>query len=388
QSVISSLFRGLTGSKCQVSPSKQNGSIADDINENKRSNSDAISISSRKTESEKPLTNRGEIFFWRNFGYEQGGRPFLKVSHDANMDDTGHVLTQEWKLGTPRIVLVVMSNVSPLSQWTNTRQIKNFQKGLISATNTTEMWILTNGINVGVTKMIGDAVHEEINRRNSKSHFQKTHHMDSDHNSKIVVIGVAREDLLNHGDSFDGSSPRLEIENEGNKIEEQKFDLNPDHTHFLIVKDGTINKTGINYFLLRLQHYLASSLDQPRKSASNYRLNHCSLGILEIPVVAVLFQGGTDCARLVLDHLKRHLPLVVMKGSGGLADILGFAYSEINQRPQGIADAEFCENYLKPELSRKISEKFPKLRDNSLSRNIFRDRIMDIIRYAKQVWNR
>ncbi|GFR24844.1 protein ced-11, partial [Trichonephila clavata] len=52
--------------------------------------------------------------------------------------------------------------------------------------------------------------------------------------------------------------------------------------------------------------------------------------------------------------------------------------------PQGIADAEFCENYLKPELSRKISEKFPKLRDNSLSRNIFRDRIMDIIRYAKQ----
>ncbi|CAL1287800.1 unnamed protein product, partial [Larinioides sclopetarius] len=174
------------------------------------------------------------------------------------------------------------------------------------------------------------------------------------------------------------------IENEGNKIEEQKFDLNPDHTHFLIVKDGTINKTGINYFLLRLQHYLASSLEQPRKSASTYRLNRCALGILEIPVVAVLFQGGTDCARLVLDHLKRHLPLVVMKGTGGLADILGFAYSEINQRPQGIADAEFCENYLKPELSRKISEKFPKLRDNSLSRNIFRDRIMDCIRYAKQ----
>lgn len=66
-------------------------------------------------------------------------------------------------------------------------------------------------------------------------------------------------------------NPRVEIENEGNKIEEHKFDLNPDHSHFLIVKDGTINKTGINYFLLRLQHYLASVLEQPRKSASNYR---------------------------------------------------------------------------------------------------------------------
>ncbi|GIY85036.1 transient receptor potential cation channel subfamily M member 6 [Caerostris darwini] len=383
QSVISSLFRSLTGSKCQVSPSKQNGSVVDDGDDIKRSNSDAVSVTSSKIEPEKPPENKGEIFFWRNFGYDQGGRPFLKVNHDANMEETGHVLIQEWKLGTPRIVLVVMSNVSPLSQWTNTRQIKNFQKGLISATNTTEMWILTNGINVGVTKIIGDAVHEEINRRNSKSHFQKNH-QSSDIYSKIIVIGVAREDLLNHGDCFDGSNRRVEIENEGNKIEEHKYDLNPDHTHFLIVKDGTINKTGINYFLLRLQHYLASSLDPPKKSASPYRLNRCSLGILEIPVVAVLFQGGTDCARLVLDHLKRHLPLVVMKGSGGLADILGFAYSEINQRPQGIADAEFCENYLKPELSRKITEKFPQLRDNSLSRNTFRDRIIDCIRCAKQ----
>ncbi|GIY57157.1 transient receptor potential cation channel subfamily M member 3 [Caerostris extrusa] len=147
------------------------------------------------------------------------------------MEETGHVLIQEWKLGTPRIVLVVMSNVSPLSQWTNTRQIKNFQKGLISATNTTEMWILTNGINVGVTKNN----RRRRARRNQQTEFQKSlseNHQSSDIYSKIIVIGVAREDLLNHGDCFDGSNRRVEIENEGNKIEEHKYDLNPDHTHF------------------------------------------------------------------------------------------------------------------------------------------------------------
>ncbi|XP_035204438.1 transient receptor potential cation channel subfamily M member 5-like, partial [Stegodyphus dumicola] len=186
------------------------------------------------------------------------------------MDDTGHVMTQEWKLGTPRIVLVVMSNAAPLTQWTNTRQIKSFQKGLISATNTTEMWILTNGINIGVSKIIGDAVQEEMQRRNSKRHFQKHHLASSDPNSRIVLVGVARDDLLNHGDAFDGKTQRIEIENEGNKIEEQKFDLNPDHSHFLIVKDGTISKTGINYFLLRLQQYLATTLEHPRKSATTY----------------------------------------------------------------------------------------------------------------------
>lgn len=66
-------------------------------------------------------------------------------------------------------------------------------------------------------------------------------------------------------------SKRVEIENEGNRLEEQKFDLNPDHSHFLIVKDGTISKTGINYFLLKLQQYLATTLDHPRKLSASYR---------------------------------------------------------------------------------------------------------------------
>ncbi|KFM66522.1 hypothetical protein X975_12912, partial [Stegodyphus mimosarum] len=122
QSVISSLIRGLTGqNKCQVSPTKKNGEAISDGNAKMvtRNNSIALSTSSKTDEQEK--TNRGEIFFWRNFSYDQEGRPFLRVNHDSNMDDTGHVMTQEWKLGTPRIVLVVMSNAAPLTQWTNTR---------------------------------------------------------------------------------------------------------------------------------------------------------------------------------------------------------------------------------------------------------------------------
>ncbi|GFU00478.1 transient receptor potential cation channel subfamily M member 6 [Nephila pilipes] len=52
---------------------------------------------------------------------------------------------------------------------------------------------------------------------------------------------------------------RVEIENEGNQPEENKFELNPDHSHFVIVRDSTINKTGINHFLLKLEQYLSSS---------------------------------------------------------------------------------------------------------------------------------
>ena len=74
----------------------------------------------------------------------------------------------------------------------------------MQAVNTTEMWILTNGINVGVSKIIGDAVHEEMQRRNSKGAFQKHLGSNSDTNSKIVLMGLAREDLLNYSSAIDG----------------------------------------------------------------------------------------------------------------------------------------------------------------------------------------
>lgn len=58
----------------------------------------------------------------------------------------------------------------------------------------------------------------------------------------------------------------------------------------------------------------------------------CSLSTNEIPVVALLIQGGFDCARLILDHLKKNLPVVVVRGSGGLADLLAYAFYEVSER--------------------------------------------------------
>lgn len=57
-------------------------------------------------------------------------------------------------------------------------------------------------------------------------------------------------------------------------------------------------------------------------------------------------------------------------------------------RPRGFQDAEYVENYIKPELSSKITHNFSKFRENSLARNIFRDRILECVRYAMQVFEK
>ncbi|CAL1261896.1 unnamed protein product [Larinioides sclopetarius] len=332
------------------------------------------------------LATDGVLCFWKNFAYEDRGRPFLRAAHDANMEYVANVLHQQWKIKSPRIVLVVVSNIAPLHTWTNNRQLEHLQAGLIKAANTTEMWIFTPGANIGITKVIGDAVHNELLRRQALL-CHKHPNQSGTALPPLTLIGVTREDVIIYGDMLDGRFQRVEIENEGNQPDENKYELNPDHSHFVIVRDSTINKTGINHFLLKLEQYLSSSESLHCDIDAATPRRHpdvCSLSANEIPVVSLLIQGGYDCARLILEHLKKQLPVVVVRGSGGLADLLAYAYYEVSERPRGIQDAEYVENSLKRELSNKIAHHFPQLRENNLARNLFRDRIMECVRYSHQ----
>ncbi|XP_067129859.1 transient receptor potential cation channel subfamily M member-like 2 isoform X1 [Centruroides vittatus] len=352
-----------------------------------RQSSNAPSVTFGEEQQNRYMTAQGEIAFWKNFAYETPGRPFIRVTHDINMEDVANVMMKDWQIGNPRIVLVVISNVVSLECWKNSKQLDNFKKGLIKAANSTDLWIFTHGTNIGIVKTIGDAVQEELLRRQAlKCH--KHPHQTQLHLPPLRLVGIAREDMLTYSDLLDGRSNRVEIENEGNVPSEGKFELNADHSHYIIVKDSTINKTGINYFLLRLEQYLVAAVEAQNSINDNKadpsNQEYCLLGTIEIPVVALLIQGGYNCARLVLDHLKKKLPVVVIRGSGGFADLLAFAYYEVEQRPYGIMDAEYVENFLKPDLSSKIAYEFPIFCDNNLARNMFRDRILDCVRYARQ----
>ena len=47
-----------------------------------------------------------------------------------------------------------------------------------------------------------------------------------------------------------------------------------------------------------------------------------------VPIVAILIQGNMNLIVYILEHLKQHLPVLIIKGSGGLADVLAYAYYE------------------------------------------------------------
>lgn len=153
---------------------------------------------------------RGSVHFWRNCAFDPDGRPFLKVNHDVNVDDVASIMHGNWKMKPPRIVTLVISNVSSLKEWGNVRQRLAFQKGLLKAARTTNMWIFTNGTNIGATKVIGDAIYTE--KKEKQSYHCHASHVQSGNFASLPehkpeepdlnVIGVVREDLLRCADQL------------------------------------------------------------------------------------------------------------------------------------------------------------------------------------------
>ena len=52
----------------------------------------------------------------------------------------------------------------------------------------------------------------------------------------------------------------------------------------------------------------------------------------KIPVVGLLVQGSPRSIDHVLFYVQNKMPIVVVKGSGGIADVIAYAYEEILER--------------------------------------------------------
>lgn len=65
------------------------------------------------------------------------------------------------------------------------------------------MWIFTQGTNVGITKVIGDAVHNELVRRQALLCHKHPNQAVSTL-PPLTLVGVTREDLILYGDMLDG----------------------------------------------------------------------------------------------------------------------------------------------------------------------------------------
>ncbi|XP_066542683.1 transient receptor potential cation channel subfamily M member 2-like [Hoplias malabaricus] len=253
---------------------------------------------------EVPTDAFGDI----TFGNRQKPAKYIRVSSETSPEILYELMTEHWKLKPPNLLISVTGGAKNFKMKAHLK--KKFHRGLIKVAKTTGAWILTGGTHTGVMKHVGMAVRDYTHNSNSVE-------------GQIVAIGMAtwgvihkRQDLINPEDNFPA---HYNLEESG---QDQLPCLDVNHSHFLLVDDGTHGRYGGEIDLRgRLEKLISEKPLENRDSR------------LKIPVVCVVLNGGPGTLETIYNSMMNSTPCVILKGSGRLADVIaelaGFPLSQV-----------------------------------------------------------
>uniref|UniRef100_A0A096LUR1 Transient receptor potential cation channel, subfamily M, member 2 n=1 Tax=Poecilia formosa TaxID=48698 RepID=A0A096LUR1_POEFO len=247
---------------------------------------------------EVPTDAFGDINFG---GFWQKNSTYMRVSADTKPELLYELLTDKWKLSPPNLVVSVTGGAQHFYLKSHLRKI--FHRGLIKVAQTTSAWIITGGTHAGVMRHVGQAVREYA--------------LSNTRRQKIVAIGVAPWGVIHNKAALvhdDGCFPAhyvIDTQGQGDLT-----CLDNNHTHFLLVDNGTNGEYGVEIELrTELEKYIS------------VRLVSFKLSPIKIPVVCVVVNGGFGTLKTIHSAINKGIPCMILEGSGRLADVIANLHS-------------------------------------------------------------
>uniref|UniRef100_A0A803TFL3 non-specific serine/threonine protein kinase n=1 Tax=Anolis carolinensis TaxID=28377 RepID=A0A803TFL3_ANOCA len=222
---------------------------------------------------------------------------YIRASCDTKLDQLLQLMVKEWQMELPKLVISVHGGIQNFKLPAKLKQL--FSKGLVKAAETTGAWILTEGINAGVSKHVGDAL---------KIHA-------SQYLSKICTVGIPPWGIIENQRDLIGKDVVCLYQTLGNPLSKLST-LNSMHSHFILADDGTVGKYGSEMKLRRnLEKYLSLQKIHTRMGQG-------------VPLVGLVVEGGPNEILTVWEYVrdKPAIPVVVYEGTGRAADLLAFTH--------------------------------------------------------------
>uniref|UniRef100_A0A673GGP5 non-specific serine/threonine protein kinase n=1 Tax=Sinocyclocheilus rhinocerous TaxID=307959 RepID=A0A673GGP5_9TELE len=224
---------------------------------------------------------------------------YVRLSSDTPPELLVQLMLREWHMEMPKLVISVHGGTEsfPLSP----RVYQAFSTGLVTAAESTGAWILTDGINTGVSKYVGDAV---------KVYGSHDHR-------KRNVVGIPPWGIIENNSDLIGRDVLRHYQALGNPLS-KRASLNGMHSHFLLVDDGTMGKSGCQIDLRkRLERHIHFQKIHPRLPE-------------HVPLVCVVVEGGPAILSVVLEYVRRSspVPVLVFEGTGRAADLLALIHKQ------------------------------------------------------------
>ncbi|KAK0151528.1 Transient receptor potential cation channel subfamily M member 2 [Merluccius polli] len=243
---------------------------------------------------EVPTDAFGDVRFG---GPGQKTSKYVRVSADTTPETLYKLLTEQWKLAPPNLLISVTGGAKNFYLRAHLKSM--FHRGLIKVAETTGAWIMSGGSHAGVMKYVGQAVRDHaLSSRSTQG--------------QIVAIGMATWGTVHNR--------RALVQAEGQHLAQYPMDiqgqgqltcLDNNHTHFLLVDDGTHGCYGVEIELRSRLEKLISQ--QPLGNSEND---------LKIPVVCVVLDGGPGTLNTIFNAMLNGTPCVILEGSGRIADVI------------------------------------------------------------------
>uniref|UniRef100_A0A803YJ06 TRPM SLOG domain-containing protein n=1 Tax=Meleagris gallopavo TaxID=9103 RepID=A0A803YJ06_MELGA len=228
-------------------------------------------------------------------------------------------MVNEWQMELPKLVISVHGGTENFKLPSKVKQV--FSKGLVKAAETTGAWIITEGINSGVSRHVGDALKGRA----------------SPYLRKICAVGIPPWGIIENQRDLIGKDVVCLYQTLGNPLSKLST-LNNMHSHFLMADDGTVGKYGNEMMLRRnLEKYLSHQKIHTSRYYEYFLLRtrlYKSFVCFEtgmgqgVPVVGLVVEGDANVIPMVWEYVRTSppVPVVVYEGTGRAADILAFTH--------------------------------------------------------------
>ncbi|KAL3933002.1 MAG: hypothetical protein SGPRY_000469 [Prymnesium sp.] len=229
------------------------------------------------------------------------------------MNSVIDLLERHWRVGKASVVISITGGARDFD--VPQRLLKAFKQGLVKAALATNALIVTGGTDSGVMQIVGKAIAE--------------------YDAHVPVIGIATYGTVLKRDRLCGSSGGVCDMTPDQKNNKDGGNLEPNHTHFLLVDTGLEGVWGGEIAL-----------------RNAFEAEYCT--VRRVPRVLLVVQGGPNTLSTVLYAIESECPVVLIADSGGVAELLHvflLAYNDITSSlyHQGLIPDKFKERYKKDE---------------------------------------
>ncbi|CAH8537455.1 unnamed protein product [Schistosoma bovis] len=257
-----------------------------------------------------PSNAFGQIEFITESTSNHKPTEFVRISDEDKLEDVMILMKNYWKMMEPEKPSLCISVIGGAKNFVLEGHKKEvFYSGLVQAAQTTRAWIVTSGLNLGIIRVVGDALQEQSYSTDKRMLSQQ-----------LRCIGIApwgyvlnRNTLVanNYEDHFHPIPYTVSTVIETG----QPVSLNQNHTHYIFVDEGKRLRYG-GCESARFRARLEKQIALPEEA-----------GGFGIPVVLVIVEGGHDVFIDARNSIKERVPVVICSGTGRAADILDMAFN-------------------------------------------------------------